>query len=141
DIHISLHRTKMCTAQRELPHLYVLPSRPEPPILGSAVPAVHFQSLSTNSTRGELSMQLTAIFEKVPKGYIGFVEEVPGTRTRGRTLEEVREKLADAVEHVLEVNRARAEKTLKGKQVIRESMPLPSGMKRAELLQHLKRYT
>jgi predicted RNase H-like HicB family nuclease len=86
-------------------------------------------------------MQLTAIFEKVPKGYIGFVEEVPGTRTRGRTLEEVREKLADAVEHVLEVNRARAEKTLKGKQVIRESMPLPSGMKRAELLQHLKRYT
>ena len=86
-------------------------------------------------------MQLTAIFEKVPKGYIRFVEEVPGTRTRGRTLEEVREKLADAVEHVLEVNRARAEKTLKGKQVIRESMPLPSGMKRAELLQHLKRYT
>ena len=86
-------------------------------------------------------MQLTAIFEKVPKGYIGFVEEVPGTRTRGRTLEEVREKLADAVEHVLEVNRARAEKTLKGKQVIRESMPLQSGMKRAELLQHLKRYT
>jgi predicted RNase H-like HicB family nuclease len=86
-------------------------------------------------------MQLTAIFEKVPKGYIGFVEEVPGTRTRGRTLEEVREKLADAVEHELEVNRARAEKTLKGTQVIRESMPLPSGMKRAELLQHLKRYT
>lgn len=88
-------------------------------------------------------MQLTAIFEKVPKGYVGFVEEVPGTRTRGRTLEEVREKLADAVEHALEANRARAEKTLqlKGKQVIRERMPLPSGMKRADLIQHLKRYT
>jgi predicted RNase H-like HicB family nuclease len=88
-------------------------------------------------------MQLTAIFEKVPKGYVGFVEEVPGTRTRGRTLDEVREKLADAVEHALEVNRVRAEKTLKlkGKEVIRESMPLPSGMKRADLIQHLKRYT
>ncbi|HZM47771.1 MAG TPA: hypothetical protein VFC14_23360 [Burkholderiales bacterium] len=88
-------------------------------------------------------MQLTAIFEKVPKGYVGFVEEVPGTRTRGRTLDEVREKLADAVEHALEVNRVRAEKTLKlkGKEVIRETMPLPSGMKRADLIQHLKRYT
>ena len=86
-------------------------------------------------------MQFTAIYEKVPKGYVGFVEEVPGTRTRGRTLEEVREKLADAVEHALEVNRARAEKTLKGREVIREPMPLPSGMKRADLLQHLKRYT
>ena len=88
-------------------------------------------------------MQLTAIFEKVPKGYVGFVEEVPGTRTRGRTLDEVREELADAVEHALEVNRVRAEKTLKlkGKEVIRETMPLPSGMKRADLIQHLKRYT
>ena len=86
-------------------------------------------------------MQLTAIFQKVPKGYVGFVEEVPGTRTRGRTLEEVREKLADAVEHALEANRVRAEKTLKGREVIRERMPLPSGMKRSDLLQHLKRYT
>jgi len=85
-------------------------------------------------------MQLTAIFEKVSKGYVGFIEEVPGTRTRGRTIEEVREKLAEAVEHALEANRARAEKTLKGKDVIRETMPLPVGMKRADLLQHLKRY-
>ena len=86
-------------------------------------------------------MQLTAIFQKVTKGYVGFVEEVPGTRTRGRTLEEVRAKLADAVEHALEANRARAEKSIKGRQVIRERMPLPTGMKRDELLQHLKRYT
>lgn len=86
-------------------------------------------------------MQLTAVFEKVPRGYVGFVEEVPGTRTRGRTIEEVREKLADAVEHALEANRVRAEKAIKGKQVIRERMPLPVGMRRAELLQHLKRYT
>ena len=86
-------------------------------------------------------MQLTAIFQKVPKGYVGFVEEVPGTRTRGRTLDEVRVKLADAVEHALEVNRARAEKSLRGREVIRERMPVPTGMKRADLLQHLKRYT
>ena len=86
-------------------------------------------------------MQLTAIFEKVQKGYVGFVEEVPGTRTRGKTIEEVREKLTEAVQQALEANRVRAEKTLKGKQVIRETMQLPSGMKRAELLQHLKRYT
>jgi len=86
-------------------------------------------------------MHLTAVFRKVQKGYVGFVEEVPGTRSRGATLDEVRGKLADAVERRLEANRARAEKALKGKAVIREELPLPIGMKQADLLRHLQRYS
>jgi predicted RNase H-like HicB family nuclease len=86
-------------------------------------------------------MHLTAVFRKVPKGYVGFVEEVPGARTRGATLDEVREKLTAAVERRLEANRARAEKTLKGKAVIREELSLPMGMKQADLLRHLQRYS
>ena len=86
-------------------------------------------------------MHLTAVFRKVPKGYVGFVEELPGARTRGATLDEVRGKLAEAVERRLEANRVRAEKTLKGKQVIREEMPLPVGMKQADLLRHLQRFS
>jgi predicted RNase H-like HicB family nuclease len=50
-------------------------------------------------------MRLTALFQKVPEGYIGFVEELPGANTQGRTLEEARENLAEAVELVLEANR------------------------------------
>jgi predicted RNase H-like HicB family nuclease len=71
-------------------------------------------------------MKLTAIFEKVPEGYIGFVEELPGANTQGATLEEARENLAEAVELVLEANRTLAEESIKGKNVIREALPLPA---------------
>ncbi len=50
-------------------------------------------------------MQFTAVFQKMPEGYIGFVEELPGANTQGRTLEEARAHLAEAVELVLEANR------------------------------------
>jgi predicted RNase H-like HicB family nuclease len=66
-------------------------------------------------------MKLTAVFERVPEGYIGFVEELPGANTQGDTLEEARENLQEAVELVFEANRALAEESLKGRDVIRET--------------------
>ncbi|MCI3951578.1 MAG: hypothetical protein K0R53_1075 [Burkholderiales bacterium] len=53
-------------------------------------------------------MHLTAVFQKVPEGYIGFVEELPGANTQGATLDEARENLAEAVSLVLEANRTLA---------------------------------
>ncbi len=50
-------------------------------------------------------MKLTAVFEKVPEGYIGFIEELPGANTQGATIEEARSNLKEAVELVLEANR------------------------------------
>ena len=50
-------------------------------------------------------MQLTAVFKKVPKGYVAFVEELPGANTQGKTLEEARQNLKEAVALVLEANR------------------------------------
>ena len=38
-----------------------------------------------------LNLQLTAVFEKVPEGYVAFVEELPGANTQGATIEEARE--------------------------------------------------
>lgn len=67
-------------------------------------------------------MKLTAIFEKVPEGYIGFVEELPGANTQGETLEEARSNLAEAVELVLEANRVLAEESIQGRTVIREPL-------------------
>ena len=46
----------------------------------------------------------TAVYRKVPEGYIGFVEELPGANTQGETLEEARENLKEAIELVLEAN-------------------------------------
>jgi len=59
-------------------------------------------------------MELTAIFRKVPGGYVGFVEELPGANTQGRTLAETRRNLSEAVELVLGANRVLAEASLIG---------------------------
>ena len=70
-------------------------------------------------------MELTAVFEKVPEGYIAFVEELPGSNTQGASLEEARENLREAVRLVLEANRLLAEQSIKGHSVIKEPLPSP----------------
>lgn len=69
-------------------------------------------------------MKLTAVFKKVREGYIGFVEELPGANTQGRTLSEARANLKEAVALVLEANRTLAEESVGGGKVIRESFEL-----------------
>ena len=73
-----------------------------------------------------LAMQLTAVFMKVPEGYVAFVEELPGANTQGETLEEARENLREAVALVLQANREVAEQSLEGAEVIRETLVLPA---------------
>jgi predicted RNase H-like HicB family nuclease len=50
----------------------------------------------------------TAVFMKVPEGYVAFIEELPGANTQGDTLEQARENLKEAVTLVLETQRALA---------------------------------
>jgi predicted RNase H-like HicB family nuclease len=69
-----------------------------------------------------MQIQLTAVFRKVPEGYIAFVEELPGANTQGATLDEARANLEEAVMLVLEANRALAEEELQGAEVIREPL-------------------
>jgi predicted RNase H-like HicB family nuclease len=69
-------------------------------------------------------VQLTAVFQKVPEGYIAFVEEIPGANTQGATLDEARENLLDAVRLLLECHRDEAEKQLGNAEVIREPLQL-----------------
>lgn len=68
-----------------------------------------------------MDLQLTAVFRKVPEGYIGFVEELPGANTQGATLEEARANLQEAVEMVLQANRELIEEASAGGEVIREA--------------------
>jgi predicted RNase H-like HicB family nuclease len=69
-----------------------------------------------------MKLRLTAVFEQVPCGYIAYVEELPGANTQADTLEEARENLTEAVELVLEANRALAEERLIDRDVIREPL-------------------
>lgn len=73
-----------------------------------------------------MTMRFTAVFEQVPEGYIGFVEELPGANTQGATLQEARANLEEAVELVLEANRLLAEEAMAGRPVIRESWIITS---------------
>ena len=71
-----------------------------------------------------MDLELTAVFRKVPEGYIGFVEELPGANTQGTTLEEVRANLREAVTLVLEANRTLAQEDTTGSDVIREPLKI-----------------
>jgi predicted RNase H-like HicB family nuclease len=71
-----------------------------------------------------MKITFTAVFQKVPEGYIGYVEELPGANTQGDTLEEARENLKEAIALVLEANRELAEESLVGVEVIREPMQM-----------------
>ena len=71
-----------------------------------------------------MNLNLTAVFLKVPEGYLGFVEELPGANTQGATLEETRTNLEEAVALVLEANRELAQESIKGQDVIREPLSI-----------------
>jgi len=73
-----------------------------------------------------MQIELTAIFQQVPEGYIGFVEELPGANTQADSLDEARANLAEAVLLVLEANRALAEDGIRGQNVIREPLRIPA---------------
>ena len=53
-------------------------------------------------------MELTAVFRRVPEGFIGWVEELPGANSYGATLAETHEHLLDAIQTILEANQDRA---------------------------------
>ena len=69
-----------------------------------------------------MKLRLTAVFEKVPEGYIGYVEELPGANTQATTLEEALKNLSEAVELVLDANRTLAEERLGTRDVIKEPL-------------------
>ena len=69
-----------------------------------------------------ITLTLTAVFERVPEGYIGYVEELPGANPQAHTLYEARACLLVAVALVLDANRELAEERLGGRDVIREPL-------------------
>jgi predicted RNase H-like HicB family nuclease len=69
-------------------------------------------------------MDLTAVYKRVPEGYIAWVEDLPGANTQGATLEEARENLREAIRMVLEANRKIAERDLETDDAIKEPVSL-----------------
>lgn len=86
----------------------------------------HHGRLRALPPESDMALELTAVFRKVSRGYIAFVEELPGANTQGDTLDEARANLEEAVALVLESNRALAEEELQGADVIREPLKIPA---------------
>ena len=76
--------------------------------------------------RGHDEARTDRSVRRVPEGYVAFVEELPGANTQGATLEEARANLAEAVDLVLDANRALASEELAGADVIREPLKEPA---------------
>ncbi len=55
-----------------------------------------------------------SIIKRDPRGYVGWVEEVPGTITGGKSLEECRKNLREALRLMLETHRDEARRCLDG---------------------------
>ncbi len=67
-------------------------------------------------------MKLTAVFEKVGEWWLGYIEELPGANTQGKTIDEARENLRDAVQLIIEVNRELLLQQMEGHEIIREPL-------------------
>lgn len=74
-----------------------------------------------------MEFQLTAVYHAVREGYVGFVEELPGANTQGATLDETRSNLREAVELVIEANRALADEDLPKTEIILEPRRATNG--------------
>lgn len=70
----------------------------------------------------EMREKLTAVFRKSKYGYIGYVEELPGANTQGRTLEETKRNLIEAIKLVLQANRQMAEEEQRDAEVIKAEL-------------------
>jgi predicted RNase H-like HicB family nuclease len=69
--------------------------------------------------------QFTAVYKKSGKWYLGWVEEIPGVNTQGKTLAEAKENLKEALRLIVETNQLLTKQVGRGK-IIREKVALPA---------------
>jgi predicted RNase H-like HicB family nuclease len=67
----------------------------------------------------------TAVFLKSPHGYTGFIEELPGVNSHGRTLEEARLTLRELAGIAFNEARRESAELLAGRDVVREAFVVP----------------
>ena len=69
-----------------------------------------------------MTREFTGLFKKMGKWYLGWVEEIPGVNTQGKTLQEAKENLKEALFLVLETNRIITKKDSSNGKTIRKNI-------------------
>ena len=67
-------------------------------------------------------MQCTAVYQKNGAWYLGWVEEIPGVNTQGKTLREAKANLKEALSLVLETHKMLVEKERPRGKAIRQRL-------------------
>ena len=68
---------------------------------------------------------LTAIYKKSGRWYLGWIEEIPGVNAQGKTIKEAKRNLKEALQLIVETNRLVSQQESQGR-VRREAMALPA---------------
>jgi len=55
-----------------------------------------------------MSATFTAVVQRSGDGWIGWIEEIPGVNSQGKTRDELLDNLRDALDEALEMNRSDA---------------------------------
>jgi hypothetical protein len=84
-----------------------------------------------------MNLRLTKVFQRVPEGFIAFVEELPGANAQGETLDEAKSNLEEALILILDANRALRGANRRAGSNSRSRFSL-GGMKRKALIRHLE---
>lgn len=71
-----------------------------------------------------MKREFTATYQKHGRRYLGWVEEVPGVNTQGRTLREVKTNLREALRLVLKANREIISREFHSEKLIREPLKI-----------------
>jgi predicted RNase H-like HicB family nuclease len=74
-----------------------------------------------------MDVRYTAVYEQIGEWWLAFAEELPGANTQGKTLEEARENLREAIQLILEANRELAARRSEGHPVHREELLVSVG--------------
>jgi len=68
------------------------------------------------------SRKFTAVYKKSGEWYSGWIEEIPGVNTQGKTLTETKANLKEALLLILETNRLLSKKSIGRSLITRESL-------------------
>lgn len=71
-----------------------------------------------------MKQHFTAAYQKRGKWYLGWVEEIPGVNTQGKTRKEAADNLKEALALIIETNRIVSRKASAEKKVMREPLEI-----------------
>jgi predicted RNase H-like HicB family nuclease len=81
-----------------------------------------FDVLSKENIIKYMARRFTAIYKKSGEWYLGWVEEIPGVNTQGKTLKETKKNLKEALLLILETNRLLNKKEVSRGKIIRQPL-------------------